>query len=133
MKLATITAIAALVLTAPAPASLAGGTAAAPKVKVGPSVVKVKGGKLLLNATCVGEERCQSVLTARIDVRNGGLGGQIFRIEPGQSTKLVFDLRPEVRTWLASHPRSSLVIEARTSNEDYDVVWRGTYRLTLVA
>jgi hypothetical protein len=132
MKLATIATLAALAATTLAASSLAA-TAPAPKVKIGPSIVKVKGGKLVLNATCVGEDRCQSVLTARIDVRNGGLGGQIFGVEPGKSTKLVFDLRPEVRTWLASHPRSSLVVEARTSNEDYDVVWRGTYRLTLLA
>jgi hypothetical protein len=108
-------------------------TAAAPMLKIGPSVVKAKGGKIVLKATCVGEERCQSVLTARIDVRNGGLGGQIFRAEPGQTAKLVFTLRPEVRTWLKTHRRSPLVIEARTSNEDYEVVWRGTFRLTLVS
>ena len=79
-----------------------------------------------------GESRCQAVLTARIDVRNGGLGGQIFRVEPGATKKLVFTFRPEVRKWLQSHPRSTLVIEARTSNEEYEVVWRGTFRLRLV-
>jgi hypothetical protein len=104
-----------------------------PKLTIGPSVVKVRSGKIALAATCVGEARCQSVLTARIDVRNGGLGGQIFRVEPGKTEKLVFSLRPEVRTWLKTHPRSTLVISARTSNEDYDVVWRATFRLRLVA
>jgi hypothetical protein len=104
-----------------------------PKLTVGPAVAKVKNGKLVLTAACSGESTCQSVLTARIDVRNGGLGGQIFKFEPGASKKLVFDLRPEVRTWLKSHPRSRLVVSARTSNENYEVVWRGTFRLTLLA
>jgi hypothetical protein len=104
-----------------------------PKLTIGPSVVKAKGGRMTLKATCVGEARCQAVLTARIDVRNGGLGGQIFRLEPGATKQLVFTFRPEVRTWLKSHPRSNLVIEARTSNEDYEVVWRGSFRLRLVA
>ncbi len=132
MKLTRIIGMAALGLVLLASTSVAA-TASAPMLKVGPSIVKVKGGKLVLNATCVGEERCQSVLTARIDVRNGGLGGQIFRAEPGKTAKLVFDLRPEVRTWLKTHRRSALVIEARTSNEDYEVVWRGTFRLKLHA
>ena len=87
---------------------------------------------MILNATCDGETRCQAVLTARIDVRNGGLGGQIVRVEPGATKKLVFTFRPEVRKWLETHPRSALVIEARTSNEEYEVVWRGTFRLKLV-
>ena len=110
-----------------------GADATAPKLTIGPSVVKAKDGKMVLSATCVGESRCQAVLTARIDVRNGGLGGQIFRVEPGATKKLVFTFRPEVRTWLESHPRSTLVVEARTSNEEYEVVWRGTFRLRLVA
>ncbi|MGH3128087.1 MAG: hypothetical protein ACRDPX_09210 [Gaiellaceae bacterium] len=114
---------------------LIGSAAAAdvPKLKVGPSAVKVKNGKLVLNATCIGSGECQSVLTARIDVGNGGLGGKIFDVEPGRTEKLVFTLAPNVRYWLKSHRRSLLVIEARTSNEDYEVVWRGTFRLKLVA
>jgi hypothetical protein len=123
------TAVAALVSS-----SLAFGAAAdVPKLQIGPSVVKVNNGKLILNATCVGEAECQSVLTARIDVKNGGLGGQIFDVEPGQTEKLVFKLEQNVRTWLKSHRRSTLVISARTSNEDYEVVWRGTFRMKLVA
>jgi hypothetical protein len=128
-QLVVVVAIAALALVS---SSLAV-AAEVPKLQIGPSVVKVKNGKLVLIATCAGAERCQSVLTARIDVKNGGLGGQIFRIEPGQTKKLVFNLRPEVRAWLKTHRRSPLVIEARTSNEDYEVVWRGTFRLTLVS
>ena len=104
-----------------------------PKLTIGPAVVKAKGGTMTLTATCVGESRCQAVLTARIDVRNGGLGGQIFRVEPGATKQLVFTFRPEVRKWLQSHPRSTLVVEARTSNEEYEVEWRGTFRLRLVA
>jgi hypothetical protein len=102
------------------------------RLKIGPQVVKAHGGKMTLTATCLGEARCQAVLTARIDVRNGGLGGQVFRVEPGATKKLAFTFRPEVRTWLKTHPRSSLVIEARTSDEEYEVVWRGTFRLRLV-
>jgi hypothetical protein len=104
-----------------------------PKLQIGPSVVKVKSGKLVLVAKCLGESECQSVLTARIDVKNGGLGGQIFKVDPGQTEKLVFNLEPNVRHWLRSHPRSTLVINARTSNEAYEVVWRGTFRLKLLA
>jgi hypothetical protein len=132
MTLRTLTIVAAIALGILASASVASATTA-PALKVGPKIAKVQNGKLVLNATCVGDARCQAVLTARIDVRNGGLGGQIFRVEPGSTKKLVFDLRTEVRTWLKSHPRSSLVIEARTSNEEYEVVWRGSFRLTLVA
>jgi hypothetical protein len=132
MKLKTLVtaliAAAALVST-----GLAGAQADVPELKIGPSVVKVKNGKLVLVAKCLGDAECQSVLTARIDVRNGGLGGQIFDVEPGQTEKLVFKLEPNVRTWLKSHRRSTLVIEARTSNEDYEVVWRGTFRLKLLA
>jgi hypothetical protein len=130
MKLKRIVGVAALGLVVLAAIGLVA-TAAAPSLEVGPSVVKVRNGKLVLNATCVGEGRCQSVLTARIDVKNGGLGGQIFRAEPGQTKKLVFSLAPNVRTWLTTHRRNTLVIEARTSNEDYQVVWRGTFRLKL--
>ena len=122
----------ALVALASGGAAL-GADATVPKLTIGPSVVKAQGGKMVLKATCVGDARCQAVLTARIDVRNGGLGGQIFRVEPGQTKQLVFSFRPEVRTWLKTHKRSTLVIEARTSNEDYEVVWRGTFRLRLVA
>jgi hypothetical protein len=116
----------------------AGGSAlaadsAAPTLTIGPSVVKAKGGRMVLDATCVGEARCQAVLTARIDVRNGGLGGQIFKVEPGTTKRLVFTFRPEVRTWLKTHPRTTLVVDARTSNDEYEVVWRGTFRLRLVA
>ena len=129
--------IAALAITALAFSSLAAAadtpTAGAPALTIGPSVVKVRNGKLVLTATCVGEAKCQSVLTAKIAVRNGGLGGQIFRVEPGQTKNLVFTLRPEVHKWLKSHRRSTLIIEARTSDENYDVVWRGTFRLSLVA
>lgn len=132
MKLRTLTIVAAAALALLASSSLA--TAAeTPALKVGPAVAKVRNGKLVLTATCVGQARCQAVLTARIDVRNGGLGGQIFRVEPGSTKKLVFDLRPEVRTWLETHPRSTLVVDARTSNEDYEVVWRGSFRLKLLA
>jgi hypothetical protein len=124
--------VAAVMLAALVSSSLAA-AADVPKLQIGPSVVKVKSGKLILNATCVGEAECQSVLTARIDVKNGGLGGQIFDVEPGQTEKLVFKLEQNVRTWLKSHRRSTLVISARTSNEDYEVVWRGTFRMKLVA
>jgi type 1 fimbria pilin len=126
--------VASLAILALASSSLASAAdVPPPALTVGPSVVKVRNGKIVLTATCVGEAKCQSVLTARIAVRNGGLGGQIFRVEPGQTKNLVFNLRPEVRTWLKSHRRSTLVIEARTSDENYDVVWRGTFRLSLVA
>jgi hypothetical protein len=124
--------VAAIAVAALASSSLAA-AADVPKLQIGPSVVKVKNGKLVLNATCIGDAECQSVLTARIDVKNGGLGGQIFKVAQGQSEKLVFNLEPNVRYWLKSHRRSTLVIEARTSNEDYEVVWRGTFRLKLVA
>lgn len=133
MKLTKLIAL-PLAVAALASSSVAlGAGMAEPKLTIGPSVVKAQGGKMVLKATCVGEARCQAVLTARIDVRNGGLGGQIFRVEPGQTKQLVFSFRPEVRTWLKTHKRSTLVIEARTSNEEYDVVWRGTFRLRLVA
>ena len=133
MKLTTLIVVplALVALALGGVAQAADGTA--PKLMIGPSVVKAQGGKMVIKATCVGDARCQAVLTARIDVRNGGLGGQIFRVEPGATKQLVFTFRPEVRTWLKSHTRSTLVIEARTSNEDYEVVWRGTFRLRLVA
>jgi hypothetical protein len=114
-------------------AGLAGAQTDVPKLQIGPSVVKVKNGKLVLTAKCIGDAECQSVLTARIDVKNGGLGGQIFKVEGGGTERLVFDLEPNVRTWLKTHRRSTLVISARTSNEDYEVVWRGTFRLKLLA
>ena len=133
MKFTTLIAV-PLALAALALGGVAqGADGTAPKLTIGPSVVKAQGGKMVLNATCVGEARCQAVLTARIDVRNGGLGGQIFRVEPGATKQLVFTFRPEVRTWLKTHPRSTLVIEARTSNDEYEVVWRGSFRLRLVA
>jgi len=125
--------VAALAVAALASSSLASAASDVPKLQIGPSVVKVKNGKLVLKATCIGAAECQSVLTARIDVGNGGLGGQIFSVDPGQTEKLVFNLAPNVRTWLKTHRRSTLVISARTSNEEYDVVWRGTFRLKLVA
>jgi hypothetical protein len=127
--------VSAAVVAALASSSLAAAAEApeVPQLKVGPSLVKVQSGKIVLTATCVGEDRCQSVLTASIAVRNGGLGGKFFRVEPGETSKLVFSLRPEVRTWLKTHRRSTLVISARTSNDDYEVVWRGTFRLRLAA
>jgi hypothetical protein len=131
MKLKQLTAV-AIAIVALASSSLAA-AADVPKLQIGPAVVKVKNGKLVLNAKCIGEAECQSVLTARIDVKNGGLGGQIFKVDGGQTAKLVFDLEPNVRGWLKTHRRSTLVISARTSNEDYEVVWRGTFRLTLLA
>jgi hypothetical protein len=124
--------LAAVAVLAFASSSLAA-TADVPKLQIGPSVVKVKNGKLVLVARCIGEAKCQSVLTARIDVKNGGLGGKIFRVEPGTSEKLVFDLASNVRGWLKTHRHSTLVINARTSNEEYQVVWRGTFRLKLAA
>ena len=132
MKLSTLIAV-GMAVAALALAGIAAAETGTPKLTIGPAVVKAKGGTMTLNATCVGESRCQAVLTARIDVRNGGLGGQIFRVAPGATKKLVFIFRPEVRKWLQSHPRSTLVVEARTSNEEYEVVWRGTFRLRLVA
>ncbi|HJV30276.1 MAG TPA: hypothetical protein VJ645_07135 [Gaiellaceae bacterium] len=125
----------AIAVVALASSSVAGAAdvPAAPNLTVGPSVVKVQSGKIILTATCVGDARCQSVLTAAIAVRNGGLGGKIFRVDPGETKQLVFSLRPEVRRWLKTHRRSTLVISARTSNEEYEVVWRGTFRLQLVA
>jgi hypothetical protein len=134
MKLTKLIALPLAVAAALALGGVAhGAEGAEPKLTIGPSVVKAQGGKMVLKATCVGDARCQAVLTARIDVRNGGLGGQIFRVEPGQTKQLVFTFRPEVRTWLRTHPRSTLVIDARTSNDEYEVVWRGTFRLRLVA
>jgi len=134
MKVKKLIILAALVTAALVSSSLAAGASAdVPKLTIGPSVVKVKNGKLVLVAKCLGEAECQSVLTARIDVKNGGLGGQIFSIDPGQIEKLVFNLEPNVRAWLKTHRRSRLVIQARTSNEEYEVVWRGTFRLTLIA
>lgn len=131
MKLKKLT-VAALAIVALASSGLA--TAAEPpRLEIGPPVVKVGKGKLVLLAKCIGEARCQSVLTARIDVRNGGLGGQIFKVEPGQTEKLAFVLEPNVRRWLKTHRRSKLVVSARTSDENYQVVWRGTFRLTLLA
>lgn len=124
--------LATIAVLAFASSTLANG-ATAPTLKIGPPLVRAQDGKVVLTATCIGETRCQSVLTASIDVRNGGLGGKIFRVAPGATQKLVFVLRPEVRTWLKSHRRSTLVINARTSNEEYEVVWRGTFRLRLVA
>jgi hypothetical protein len=124
--------LAAVAVIALAASSLAA-AADVPKLQIGPSTVKVKNGKLVLVAKCIGEAECQSVLTARIDVGNGGLGGKIFSVDAGQTEKLVFDLAPNVRGWLKTHRRSTLVINARTSNEDYEVVWRGTFRLKLLA
>jgi hypothetical protein len=124
--------LAALAVLAFASSSLAA-TADVPKLQIGPSVVKVKNGKLVLAAKCIGEAKCRSVLTARIDVRNGGLGGKLFRVLPGASERLVFDLAPNVRGWLKTHRTSTLVVNARTSNEEYQVVWRGTFRLKLTA
>ena len=124
--------IAAVAVIALAASSLAA-AADVPKLQIGPSTVKVKNGKLVLVAKCLGEAECQSVLTARIDVKNGGLGGKIFKVDAGQSEKLVFNLEPNVRTWLKSHRRNTLVINARTSNEDYEVVWRGAFRLKLLS
>jgi hypothetical protein len=124
--------VAAIALVALVSSSVAA-AADVPKLQIGPSIVKVKNGKLVLNATCIGEAECQSVLTARIDVKNGGLGGQIFKVDGGQSERLVFELEPNVRTWLKSHRRNTLVIGTRTSNEDYEVVWRGTFRLKLLS
>ena len=124
-----VAAIAVAALFPSSPASAAD----VPKLQIGPSVVKVKNGKLVLVASCIGDAECQSVLTARIDVKNGGLGGQIFKVDGGQSERLVFTLEPNVRTWLKSHRRNTLVIAARTSNEDYEVVWRGTFRLKLLS
>ena len=133
MRLHTLIAV-PLALVALAFAGMAqGADGTTPRLTIGPSVVKAQGGKLVLTATCVGDARCQAVLTARIDVRNGGLGGQIFRVEPGATKRLVFTFRPEVRTWLKTHPRSTLVVDARTSNDEYEVVWRGSFRLRLVA
>ena len=134
MKVKKLIVLAALVTAALVSSSLAAGASAGvPKLAIGPSVVKAKNGKLVLVAKCLGELECQSVLTARIDVKNGGLGGQIFSVDPGQTEKLVFSLEPNVRAWLKTHHRSRLVIQARTSNKEYDVVWRGTFRLTLLA
>jgi hypothetical protein len=124
--------VAAIAVLALVSSSLAA-AADAPKLQIGPSVVKVKNGKLVLVATCLGEAKCQSVLTARIDVKNGGLGGQIFKVAGGQSERLVFNLEPNVRQWLETHRRNTLVISARTSNEEYQVVWRGTFRLRLLS
>lgn len=124
--------VAALAVAALAASSLAA-AADVPKLQIGPPVVKVANGKLVLTAKCLGTAECQSVLTARIDVKNGGLGGQIFKIGPGQAERLVFKLEPNVRAWLRTHRRSTLVISARTSNEEYEVVWRGTFRLQLHA
>ena len=122
--------VAAIAVVALVSSSLAA-AADVPKLQIGPSVVKVKNGKLVLVAKCIGDAECQSVLTARIDVKNGGLGGQIFKVDGGQSERLVFNLEPNVRTWLKTHRRNTLVISARTSNEEYEVVWRGTFRLKL--
>ena len=134
MKVKRFIVLAVLAAAALASSSLAAGAAAdVPKLKIGPSAVKVMNGKLVLNATCIGSSECHSVLTARIDVGNGGLGGKIFDVDPGKTEKLVFKLEPNVRYWLRSHHRSTLVIEARTSNEEYEVVWRGTFRLKLLA
>lgn len=124
--------VVAAVAVALASSSLAAATDV-PKLQIGPSVVKANNGKLVLVAKCIGDAECQSVLTARIDVKNGGLGGQIFKVDGGQSERLVFKLEPNVRTWLKSHRRNTLVIQARTSNEDYEVVWRGTFRLKLLS
>lgn len=124
--------VAAIAVIALISSSLAA-AADVPRLQIGPSVVKVKNGKLILVAKCMGDAECQSVLTARIDVKNGGLGGQIFKVDAGQSERLVFNLEPNVRTWLKSHRRNTLVISARTSNEDYEVVWRGTFRLKLLS
>lgn len=124
--------VAAIAVAALVSSSLAA-AADVPKLQIGPSVVKVKNGKLALVAKCIGDAECQSVLTARIDVKNGGLGGQIFKVDGGRSERLVFNLAPNVRTWLKTHRRNTLVIEARTSNEDYEVVWRGTFRLRLLS
>jgi hypothetical protein len=124
--------VAAIAVAALVSSSLAA-AADVPKLQIGPSVVKVKNGKLILVAKCIGDAECQSVLTARIDVKNGGLGGQIFKVDAGQSERLVFNLEPNVRTWLKSHRRNTLVINARTSNEDYEVVWRGAFRLKLLS
>ena len=130
MKLARAIALVAVASVALATAAIAA-PADAPRLTIGPSVVKAKNGKLVLNATCIGTAECQSVLTARIDVRNGGLGGQIFDVDAGQTEKLVFKLQPNVRAWLKTHRRNTLVVEARTSDEDHEVVWRGTFRLKL--
>lgn len=124
--------VAAIAVTALVSSSLAA-AADVPKLQIGPSVVKVKNGKLILVAKCIGDAECQSVLTARIDVGNGGLGGQIFKVDGGQTERLVFNLEPNVRGWLKTHRRNTLVIQARTSNEDYEVVWRGTFRLRLLS
>ena len=69
--------VAAVAVLALASSSLAA-AADAPRLQIGPSIVKAKNGKLVLVASCVGDAACRSVLTARIDVKNGGLGAALF-------------------------------------------------------
>ena len=68
MKLSTVVA-GLLAFGALATAGIAGAAdSTTPRLKIGPPVVKAQAGKMTLTATCLGEARCQAVLTARIDV-----------------------------------------------------------------
>jgi hypothetical protein len=66
-------------------------------------------------------------------VPRGGLGGKIFSLEAGETRTLVFALTPDVRAWLKSYPRTTLIVQAKASDDTYENKWQTTLRLRLVA
>jgi hypothetical protein len=125
-------AVAALGALAPVASAAAGPSAArsgaaVPNVAIGPKVAHVQNGKIRLRATCPATaSRCGGVILGRLPLASkpgsildpGGLGGPFISMKPGQTIPVVFPLTPATRTFLATHPKTTLTVTTKLSDDD---------------
>jgi hypothetical protein len=117
----------------------AAAAAAGPQLSLTEKAVKVQNGKIALHVSCTSDDECNSVVTARVPmpggilIKKGGLGGKIFTLQNGESKALGFPLTAEVRRWLKTHPRTTLIVGLKSSDSEFDNDWSTQLRLPLRA
>ena len=101
--------------------------------------LKVNNGRIVLTVSCVSNDVCNSIVTARVPmpggiiVKRGGLGGKIFKLQNAETKGVVFTLTPEVKTWLKTHRRTSLLVTLKATDGEYEAHFRQQLRIPLAA
>jgi hypothetical protein len=120
---ALLVAAAALAVLAPA----AGAKAAdAPRMLIGPSIVHVKNGKIVLKAVCPPTaSACTGVILGRLPLARtpgsvldpGSLGGPFFDLQAGQALRVVFTLTAKTKAFLKTHRKTALYLTVKVLDD----------------
>ena len=129
----------AVALAALALAGVAAASTIPTQLSLQEKALKVKNGRIVLTVSCASDDVCNSIVTARVPmpggiiIKRGGLGGKIFKMQNAETKGVVFTLTPEVKAWLKTHRRTSLLVTLKATDGEYEASFRQQLRIPLAA